>query len=106
LRKKGFEPLQEGVGGISIKAELRSLSYDATAGIWTVGNIGNSAIKITVSAQSGEVYEKTYRGQKEIRTAFIASQETNAKVVNEALAETLENIFSDKELFDFILKNK
>ncbi|MDD4899783.1 MAG: YajG family lipoprotein [Candidatus Omnitrophica bacterium] len=102
LRKKGFDPVKNDELGNSLKVELRSLEYNTSMGLWTGGNIGTSVVKITATQPSGKNYEKTYRSQKEIRTAFVGSQETNAKVINGALANTLDKVFEDRELLDFL----
>ena len=102
LRKKGFEPVEMNDPGVSLRVELRSLAYDTSMGFWTGGNIGNAAIKIIASQPSGKTYEKTYRGQREVQTVFIGSQETNTDVVNGALSDVLGNVFSDRELLDFL----
>jgi uncharacterized lipoprotein YajG len=102
LRKKGFEPVGENDPSLSMKVELRSLAYTTAMGFWTGGNIGTAVIKIIATEPSGKTYEKTYRSQKEIRTAFVGSQETDAKVVNGALSEAINKIFEDKELLKFL----
>jgi len=102
MHKKGFEPVGDNDSNILLKVTLRSLSYDASRGLWTAGNIGEATVRIMASQVSGKTFEKTYRSQKEIRTAFIGSQETNAKVVNGALNDVLDKIFADEELWRFL----
>ncbi len=102
MRKKGFQPVGENDATVGLKVTLRTLSYDSSAGLWTQGNIGKAAVKLVASQASGKTYEKTYRGQQEIRTAFVGSQETNAKVVNGALNDMLEKVFADTELWSFL----
>ncbi len=102
MHDQGFEPVGENDAKESLRVELRALSYDTAMGLWTGGNIGKSTIKIIANNSSGKTYEKSYRGQKEIRTVFVGSQETNSKVVNEALSEALNKVFEDKELWEFI----
>ena len=104
MRAKGFESAEDSSSDTSLKVELRSLTYDATMGFWTGGNIGKAAVKIIATQASGKTYEKVYRSEKEIRTAFIGSQETNAKVINGALSDVLDKIFSDTELWEFLVK--
>jgi uncharacterized lipoprotein YajG len=102
LRKKGFEPVGVNDSPLSMKGELRSLEYTTSMGLWTGGNIGTAVVKIIATDPSGKTYERTYRSEKEIRTAFVGSQETNAKVVNEALSDTIKKVFEDKELLQFL----
>jgi uncharacterized lipoprotein YajG len=102
MRAKGFEPVEDSSSDISLKVELRSLTYDVTIGFWTSGNIGKATVKIIATNTSGKTYEKIYHSEKEIRTAFIGSQETNAKVINGALSDVLEKIFSDTGLWEFL----
>ena len=104
MRKKGFEPVGDNDSNVSLKVELRSLSYDTSTGLWTAGNIGKAALKILATKESNKTFEKTYRSQNEIRTAFIASQETNAKIINAALSDALNKVFSDNELWDFLIQ--
>lgn len=85
-----------------IWTELRTLKYETAVGLWTGGNIGTAAIKVIATNPKGKTYEKSYRGQKEIRTAFVGSQETNAKVINGALNDVIAKIFEDKELMKFL----
>jgi len=106
LRRKGFEPVGENDSNLLIKAELRSLSYETSMGFFTGGNIGTAVLKVIASQPSGKTYEKTYRSEKEIRTAFIGSQETNAKVVNDALADALNKVFEDRELLVFLAQDQ
>lgn len=102
LRKKGFEPVGDNESDLLMKTELRSLSYNTSMGLWTGGNIGTAMVKVIATQPSGKTYEKTYRSEKVIRTAFIGSQETNAKVVNESLNEALKKVFEDKDLMQFL----
>ena len=103
LSDKGFEPVREDDSpNVSIKAELRSLSYTTATGLWTGGNIGTAVVKVIATQLSGKTYEKSYRSKKEIRSVFIGSQETNAKVVNEALTDALNKVFEDKGLLRFL----
>ncbi len=84
-----------------LKVEIRSLNYDVTMGFWTGGNMGKSSLKV-VATVNDKIYEKMYRGEKEIRTAFVASQETNSKIINAAVSEVLEAMFRDKQLLEFL----
>ncbi len=102
LCKKGFVVVGEDESNLLMKAELRSLEYITSMGFWTGGNIGTAVVKIIATKPSGKTYEKTYRSQKEVRTAFVGSQETNAKVVNGALTDTMNKVFEDRELFKFL----
>lgn len=102
LRKRGFEPVGYNDSDLSLKVELRSLAYDTSMGFWTGGNIGKATLKVVATNPSGGTYENAYRGQEEIRTAFIGSQETNAKVVNDALNGALERAFADQALWEFL----
>jgi uncharacterized lipoprotein YajG len=101
LARKNFSVSSEQVPTV-LKIELRVLSYDTSMGLWTGGNIGKSALKVIATAENGQVYEKMYRGQREIRTAFIGSQETNSNVVNGALSDAVDNLFKDDELLRFL----
>ena len=98
LRRKGFALAQTGSPASSMRVELRTLAYDASMGLWTAGNVGSAVVKVIATAPSGKTYEKSYRGQREIRTAFVGSQETNANVINDALSDALDQVFSDEEL--------
>lgn len=102
LQAKGFETTEFDQSPANARVELRSLQYDASIGLWTGGNIGKAAIKIVATNSLGKTYEMTYRGQKEIRTAFVGSQETNTNVVNGALTEAIEEIFLDEKLLNFL----
>lgn len=84
-----------------LKVEIRSLNYDVTMGFWTGGNMGKASLKV-VATVNDKIYEKMYRGEKEIRTAFVASQETNSKIINAAVSEVLESMFNDKQLLEFL----
>jgi|CXWL01.1.fsa_nt_gi uncharacterized lipoprotein len=102
LTKKGFAPVNSEDILPRLRTELRSLSYDTATGLWTAGNIGKTTIKIIATNTSGKTFEKTYRGQKEIRTVFIGSQETNSKVVNEAFGDAIGKIFNDEDMLKFL----
>lgn len=102
LRKKGFKPVGDNESDHLMKAELRSLTYTTSMGFWTGGNIGTAVVKIIATQPSGKAYERTYRSQKEIRTAFVGSQETNSRVVNEALSEAVSKVFEDRVLLEFL----
>jgi uncharacterized lipoprotein YajG len=102
LRKKGFEPVAENETLLVMRVELRALAYDTAVGLWTGGNIGKAVVKVVASKPSGKTFEKSYRGQKEIRTIFVGSQETNSKVINGALDEVIKKVFEDKELLNFL----
>jgi uncharacterized lipoprotein YajG len=104
LIKKGFELGKEGDAAVVMKVSLRTLAYDTAMGFWTGANIGKTVIKVTATNGAGQEYEKSYRSQKEIRTAFIGSQETNSKVVNEAFGEAVSKIFEDQELLNHLVK--
>lgn len=102
MRKRGFEPVGPTDSSLSLKVELRTLAYDTSMGLWTGGNLGKAAVKVVATKPSGETYENTYRGQEEVRTVWIGSQETNAKVVNEALSGALDKAFADTALWEFL----
>lgn len=102
LQKKGFEPVGPTDSSLSVKVELRTLAYDTSMGLWTGGNIGKAAVKVIATRPSGETYENTYRNQGEVRTVWIGSQETNSKVVNEALDGALDKAFADSALWEFL----
>lgn len=102
LHNKGFELAGENESNLLVKAELRSLAYTTVMGLWTGGNVGIAVVKVIANQPSGKTYEKTYRSQKQIRSVFVGSQETNAKVVNQALADALNKVFEDKELLKFL----
>lgn len=104
VRKKGFEVVGSDDSDARLRIELRSLSYKTVTGFWTVGNVGEAAVKVIASQSSGKTYEKTYRSQHEVRTAFIGSQETNAEVVNGALSDVLSKVFADAELWNFLVQ--
>lgn len=103
LAKKGFLPVKKDDSSTSMRVELRVLQYDTAMGLWTGGNIGKATIKVVATSPLGKTYEKSYHGQKEIRTCFVGSQETNSKVVNCAFDSAIENIFKDDELINFLL---
>ena len=91
-----------------LKVSLRTLKYDTDMGLWTGGNIGKANIKALVSKQEKNyernTYERSYQGLEEIRTAFVGSQETNAKVINGALKQSLEKLFNDADLMEALTK--
>ncbi len=103
LRQKGFEPVDDNRADRSLKVELRALAYDTSVGLMTGGNLGKASVKVLAS-RSGATYEKTYHSQQEIRTFFVASQETNAHVINAALSEALDKLFADADLWNFFIQ--
>lgn len=104
LRQKGFEPVPSRGGEPTVmRVEIRSLDYDVSAGLWTAGNHAKSSVKV-VANNGDQNYERMYRGQSEIRTAFVASQETNSKIINAAISEVLNRMFEDKELLEFLAR--
>jgi len=102
LHDKGFELVGENESNLLVKAELRSLAYTTVMGLWTGGNVGTAVVKVIANQPSGKTYERTYRSQKQIRSFFVGSQETNTKVVNQALTDALNKVFEDKELLKFL----
>lgn len=106
LKRNGFVPVKKDQSPTKMRVELRVLAYDTAMGLWTGGNIGKSTIKVIATSPEGKTYEKTYHGQKEIRTCFIGSQETNSNVVNCAFDDAVNNIFKDKELLNFLAIEK
>ena len=102
LTQKGFIPVKIDESDTALKVELRVLEYKTAMGLWTGGNIGTAAVKAIVTLPSGKTYEKSYRGQKDVRTLWAATQETNARVVNGALTQVINSMFQDKELLKFL----
>ena len=102
MRAKGFEPVNANEAPRSVKVELRTLSYETASGLLRGANLGQAILKLVASQPSGKTYERTYRSQQEIRTFFIASAETNAKVVNDALTDALQQMFADAALWRFL----
>jgi uncharacterized lipoprotein YajG len=86
---------------VILKVEIRNLDYDSSAGFWTIGNVAKSSLKVLVSA-NGKTYEKMYRSEEEIRTAFVASQKTNSKIINSSVSQVLGEMFADEELLKFL----
>lgn len=104
LRKKGFIPAPFAESeSPNLRVDIRSIEYDVSMGLWTGSNMGKASIKV-LAKNGNDTYEKVYRGQSEIRTAFVASQETNAKIINGAITEVLRKMFDDRELMDFIAR--
>ncbi len=104
LKNIGFQAVGENEANTLLRVELRALSYDTSTGLWAGANIGKSTIKIIATDPVNKVYEKSYHSQKEVKTVFVGSQETNSKVINESLTETLTKIFADQELWNFLAK--
>ena len=102
FQAKGFHPVSDKNITTTVKVQLRSLAYDTAVGLWTGGNIGKATIKVVATNSDGKTFEKNYRGQKEVRTVFVGSQETNAKVINEAFSEAIQRMFEDEELLKFL----
>lgn len=104
LRQKGFEPIPfEESTPTTLRAEIRAIQYDVSVGLWTGSNMAKSTLKV-IAKNADKTYEKTYRGQSEIRTMWVASQETNAKIINGAVNEVLRHMFEDAELLSFLAK--
>ena len=59
-------------------------------------------MKAIATLPSGKNYEKSYRAHKDVRTIWASSQETNARVVNEALTEVINKMFEDQKLLEFL----
>jgi uncharacterized lipoprotein YajG len=94
LRQSGFLPILELEGApTAVRVEIRSLQYDVSMGLWTGSNMGKASIKVLAN-NAGKTYGHVYRGQKEIRTMWVASQETNAKIINGAVSDVLRNMFA------------
>ncbi len=104
LRQKGFEPIPfEDGRPTDLRVEIRTLDYDVSMGLWTGSNLAKASIKV-LAHNAGKTYEKVYRGQGEIRTMWVASQETNAKIINAAVSEVLNKMFADQELLAFLAR--
>ena len=102
LYQKGFEPVNPDESKTTLKIELRVLEYKTAMGLWTGGNIGTAAVKAIVTLPSGKGYEKSYRSQKDVRTLWASRQETNARVINEALTEVINKMFEDQNLLEIL----
>ena len=105
LKKKGFNPEPAAEDSqAQLKVEIRAIDYSTEFGIWTGGNLTKTALKVVVQDKSKIFYEKTYRGENEIRTAFVASQETNAKIINNAVADVLNKMFADEMMLESLIR--
>ncbi len=104
LEQKSFKVIPYDTNApLSVKVEIRTLKYDTSMGLWTGRNMANVSFKVLVN-NNGSVYEKVYRGNSEIRTAFVASQETNQKILNLAVKESLQQLAKDDNLMEALVK--
>jgi len=104
LRQKGFQvqpfasdhPRQ-------LAVYIRFLKYETVTGLWTGGNIGKAGLRVQAT-NDGNTYEKSYQAQSEIRTVWAGSQETNAKVINQAVSDVVKKMVEDKNLMALLAR--
>ena len=102
LERSGFaiEPYKDEIP-VKLVVEIRNIGYNTEVGLLTGGNNAECSLKVRAE-NNDKTYEKMYRGRQEIRTFFVASQETNAKILNAAVSQALTNMFADESLLRFL----
>ena len=102
LKMQGFEPTSYSDGvSRTMKVELRSLKYFISTGFWSGGAHTKSALKV-IARNSGKEFEEFYRVEKEETIIFIPGAEGNEQLINSALSEILQKLFTDQKLFEFL----
>ncbi len=102
LTRKGFSPRSLTEGALrSLKVEIRSLEYYTSTGFWTGGVHAKAAIKV-VAGNGRKDYEHFYRGGNENRVLLVPFAEENETIINAAVSDILQKLFSDATLFQFL----
>ena len=102
LSRKGFVPISLSQDSLrSLKIEIRSLKYYTSTGFWTGGIHTKTSLK-AIAKNSGKEYEQFYRGGNEERVLVVPFAEENEKLINMAISEILQKLFSDEALLKFL----
>ncbi len=104
LTRKGFVPGSLSADSLrSLWVEIRSLTYYASTGFWTGGVHTKTSLK-AIAKNAGKEYEQFYRGGNEERVMIVPYEEENEKLINMAISDILQKLFSDKALLEFLAK--
>lgn len=100
LGAKGFSPVAGHIDGANLKVEIRSLSQDPSAGLWTVGADIDSSIKAYANNPNAKPYEHLYRSNSSNRTMFVSGAKSTNDKLNDATNTTIFNMFDDQKLLE------
>ncbi len=102
LSTKGFKVNAKGSNStIKLRVDIRLLEYKSSQGFFTFGIHTRSTLK-AVASKGGDVYEKLYRVDNEMRTMIVPTTGENARVINETVAKVVEKLFADDALLRFL----
>lgn len=101
LIAKGFKVTDNANVERKMIVEIRQLEYSTSTGFWTGGVHIQGAMK-GEAKRGAKSYEKMYRHEKEERVVIVPTANTNSVWINNALAGTLNEIFQDEKLFQFL----
>ena len=90
LRKKGFDPVSNSQETQrSLKVEIRLIEYSTSTGLWTAGVETKAALK-AIAKNKDKNYENLYRVGNEKRIMVTPTANSNAKLINNLVAQVLE----------------
>lgn len=94
LKTKGFTPIPGAAMKHNLKVEIQRLSYSTFTGVW----MAKAELKVTAINDQTEI-ESVYRVEKESEIVFAPGAEQSEKVLNQTLADVLNKLFEDRDLF-------
>jgi uncharacterized lipoprotein YajG len=98
LRLQGFNANSEqNASPLSLKVEIRLISYDTSTGFFT-GGIQTKATLKAYANNNGKIYEKTYRFEQEERVVIVPTAAANEQMINETLSAAIQKLLDDTEL--------
>ena len=98
LSAKGFAPVLTKSAGVQLlEVEIRKIEYIGSSGFFTFG-IHTKATFNAITQTPHEKFEKVYRTEKENRWFITPPASTNAKYINETIAEAIQKICEDEAL--------
>ena len=99
LKDHGFDVISNKDGSpVELRAEVRNLEYTLKPGIFMGTLRTESLIKGICSIEKDVRYEYLYRGGSEKKVFVAQFAEENAKHINMALSESIQNMIQDSEL--------
>src|SRR5947209_6625721 len=98
LTQQGFRAVSSTEGPARLlKVEIRALQYTTDMDFWK-GTVRTKAALQAYSKTEGSIYDKLYVAEREEKATEAPRAKTNAKLINGAISDVLQQLLEDQKL--------
>jgi uncharacterized lipoprotein len=105
LQKKGFDVTNKKDTDRELIIQVKNIRIKASTGLVTAGYHVNSSLKVKAKNKANN-YDKSYKASDDRDVFFVPSASDNQKSIDRAVSASIEKLFKDKALLEFLAANK